>query len=158
MGQRKKRFVALVCAVSVIVLSSCGDDLTQQVCIPGVEELAQPIGGYHTGPQDDQPGDNIGEIVLPGGTDGDNTALPESGQSGASDTLMGERCMITISAAGDVTLGNHQEQDYSYSFRQAYDQAEDEGYFFENVRDIFEADGYDHRESRRTVDHIGTYA
>lgn len=48
--------------------------------------------------------------------------------------------MITISAAGDVTLGNHQEQDYSYSFRQAYDQAEDEGYFFENVRDIFEAD------------------
>ncbi len=26
------------------------------------------------------------------------------------------------------------------SFRQAYDQAEDEGYFFENVRDIFEAD------------------
>ena len=91
MGQRKKRFVALVCAVSVIVLSSCGDDLTQQVCIPGVEELAQPIGGYHTGPQDDQPGDNIGEIVLPGGTGGDNAALPESGQSGASDTLMGER-------------------------------------------------------------------
>ena len=56
MGQRKKRFVALVCAVSVIALSGCGDDLTQQVCIPGVEELAQPIGGYHTGPQDDQPG------------------------------------------------------------------------------------------------------
>lgn len=88
MGQRKKRFVALVCAVSVIALSGCGDDLTQQVCIPGVEELAQPIGGYHTGPQDNQPGDNIGEIVLPGGTDGDNTALPESGQSGASDTLL----------------------------------------------------------------------
>ena len=43
MGQRKKRFVALVCAVSVIALSGCGDDLTQQVCIPGVEELAQPI-------------------------------------------------------------------------------------------------------------------
>lgn len=64
MGQRKKRFVALVCAVSVIALSGCGDDLTQQVCIPGVEELAQPIGGYHTGPQDNQPGDNIGEIVL----------------------------------------------------------------------------------------------
>ena len=140
MGQRKKRFVALVCAVSVIAFSGCGDDLTQQVCIPGVEELAQPIGGYHTGPQDDQPGDNIGEIVLPGGKGGDNTALPESGQSGASDTLMGERCTITISAAGDVTLGNHQEQDYSYSFRQTYDQAEDEGYFFENVRDIFEAD------------------
>lgn len=47
---------------------------------------------------------------------------------------------ITISAAGDCSLGNHQEQEYAYSFRQAYDQAEDEGYFFENVRDIFEDD------------------
>ena len=37
MGQRKKRFVALVCAVSVIALSGCGDDLTQQVCIPGIK-------------------------------------------------------------------------------------------------------------------------
>lgn len=47
---------------------------------------------------------------------------------------------ITISAAGDVTLGTHQEQDYWYSFRQAYDQAEDESYFFANVYDIFSAD------------------
>lgn len=47
---------------------------------------------------------------------------------------------ITISAAGDVTLGTHQEQDYWYSFRQAYDQAEDDGYFFANVYDIFSAD------------------
>lgn len=47
---------------------------------------------------------------------------------------------ITISAAGDVTLGTHQEQDYWYSFRQAYDEAEDESYFFANVYDIFSAD------------------
>lgn len=47
---------------------------------------------------------------------------------------------ITISAAGDCSLGNHQDQEYAYSFRQAYDQIEDEGYFFENVRDIFASD------------------
>ena len=47
---------------------------------------------------------------------------------------------ITISAAGDCSLGNHQEQEYEYSFRQAYDQIEDEGYFFENVRTIFADD------------------
>ena len=47
---------------------------------------------------------------------------------------------ITISAAGDCSLGNHQDQEYAYSFRQAYDQAEDEGYFFANVRDIFGSD------------------
>lgn len=47
---------------------------------------------------------------------------------------------VTISAAGDCSLGNHQDQEYAYSFRQAYDQIEDEGYFFENVRDIFASD------------------
>ena len=49
-----------------------------------------------------------------------------------------EAVTITISAAGDVTLGNHHLQDYYYSFRQAYDQAEDKSYFFENVYDIIE--------------------
>ncbi|MDE5893032.1 MAG: CapA family protein, partial [Acetatifactor sp.] len=47
---------------------------------------------------------------------------------------------ITISAAGDCSLGNHQDQEYAYSFRQVYDQIEDEGYFFENVRDFFAND------------------
>lgn len=47
---------------------------------------------------------------------------------------------ITISAAGDVTLGNHQLQDYGSSFRQMYDGQEDKGYFFKNVKPIFEAD------------------
>lgn len=36
---------------------------------------------------------------------------------------------VTISAAGDCSLGNYQEQEYAYSFRQAYDRTEDEGYF-----------------------------
>jgi len=47
---------------------------------------------------------------------------------------------VTVSAAGDATLGTHQEQDYWNSFRQAYDQAEDESYFFANVYDIFSID------------------
>ena len=49
---------------------------------------------------------------------------------------------ITISAAGDCSLGNHQEQEYNSSFVQAYDQAEDAGYFFANVKDIFSADDF----------------
>ena len=46
---------------------------------------------------------------------------------------------ITISAAGDVTLGNHQNQEYGYSFRETYDNEGDE-YFFRNVKYLFEAD------------------
>lgn len=47
MGYRKQRFAALFCAAAVIMLGGCGDDLTQQVYIPGREDLAQPIGGYN---------------------------------------------------------------------------------------------------------------
>ena len=47
---------------------------------------------------------------------------------------------ITISAAGDATLGTHHQQDYWHSFRQVYDEAEDESYFFANVYPIFSED------------------
>lgn len=71
------------------------------------------------------------------GNDGweQGSAAPEETQAQPENILT-----ITISAAGDCSLGNHQEQEYAYSFRQAYDQAEDEGYFFQNVKDIFGSD------------------
>lgn len=47
---------------------------------------------------------------------------------------------ITISAAGDCSLGNHQQQDYSLSFNQAYEQEGGPEYFFQNVKEIFAAD------------------
>lgn len=46
---------------------------------------------------------------------------------------------ILISAAGDVTLGNHQNQDYGSSFIQKYDEEGDQ-YFLQNVKEIFEND------------------
>ena len=141
MGQRKKKLAALFCAAAVIMLGGCGDDLTQQVYIPGREDLAQPIGGYHTGTQIGQTEEDSGETArsdtTPGG-EAAETPAPEISQE-LSDPV-DDRYTVTISAAGDVTLGTHQGQDYGASFRQAYDQAEKEGYFFENVRDIFAAD------------------
>ena len=49
---------------------------------------------------------------------------------------------ITISAAGDCTLGNHRDQDYSYSFNQVYAQTENKAYFFDGVYDIFSQDDF----------------
>ena len=51
-----------------------------------------------------------------------------------------ERIEITISATGDVTMGNYVGQDYTWSFRETYDTLQDSAYFFENVRDIFAED------------------
>lgn len=65
-----------------------------------------------------------------------------SGEASGTEELIPGAVTITISAAGDCSLGNHQEQEYDSSFVQAYDQAEDEGYFFANVSDIFSADDF----------------
>lgn len=68
-------------------------------------------------------------------------AEPSEGPSAYPAPTPGpEEVRITITAAGDVTLGTHQDQDYSLSFTQAYNEAMDESYFFENVYDIFSED------------------
>lgn len=139
MEQRKKVLAAVFCAAALIMLGGCGDDLTQQVYVPGREELAQPIGGYSPEEPMEPVVENSGELSQPDTTsDGENIIVPEA--SADQNIFADNLYTITISAAGDVTLGTHQEQDYGSSFRQAYDQAEDEGYFFENVRDIFAED------------------
>ncbi len=51
-----------------------------------------------------------------------------------------EKTYITISAAGDVTLGNYLTQDYAWSFNEMYDKQQNPAYFFENVYDIFAED------------------
>lgn len=51
-----------------------------------------------------------------------------------------EPVTITISAAGDCSLGNHREQEYNCSFVQAYDKEGGAEYFLRNVKDIFAAD------------------
>lgn len=66
----------------------------------------------------------------------------EMSENADGDTGVQEdgKIYITISAAGDVTLGNTHVQDYSRSFRQMYDSVEDKSYFFENVYEYFSKD------------------
>ena len=47
---------------------------------------------------------------------------------------------ITVTAAGDCSLGNYEGQDYNMSFRQMADAKQDYGYFLSNVYDIFSKD------------------
>ena len=83
-----------------------------------------PVGGQAAGGASES-GDNVsaaGGGTLPGGE------------------LQPEEVKITISAAGDVTLGNYIGQGYEISFRQTYDKGAGDSYFFENVVDIFSED------------------
>lgn len=51
-----------------------------------------------------------------------------------------EKLTITISAAGDVTMGSYFDQGYYGTFDETYDKEQNPAYFFENVYDIFSAD------------------
>lgn len=82
------------------------------------------------------PGQNGASGEGTGGSGADGTRLPEGDDGSASSSEIS----ITISAAGDVTMGNYLGQGYEVSFRQTYDQGAGDDYFFENVKDIFSAD------------------
>lgn len=64
-------------------------------------------------------------------------------QESETDTSVEEEreiVTITITAAGDVSMGNYVGQEYAWSFRQMYEQVEDQSYFLGNVYDIFSQD------------------
>jgi len=143
MGKVTKKRRLLLLLPAVLLLSACGDDLNAVVPVKGLAELAEPIvdSGMAEEEEIKEPiseadSEPVGAAAQAAGTQESDT------DDTAEDISDDEVITITISAAGDVSLGNHQNQDYYYSFRQAYDQAEDEGYFFENVLDILGADDF----------------
>ncbi len=112
-----------------VCLTACGKERDAAVSVVDYQDLLEPVG--ETLEQDEDPNISGEDSFVDALGTAEGTAESEPGPQEVS---------ITITAAGDVTLGTHHEQDYSYSFRQVYDQAEDEGYFFENVYDIFSED------------------
>ena len=96
-----------------------------------------PVGGQAAGGASES-GDNVSAV---GGASesGDNVSAAGGGTLPGGE-LQPEEVKITISAAGDVTLGNYIGQGYEISFRQTYDKGAGDSYFFENVVDIFSED------------------
>lgn len=69
----------------------------------------------------------------PSGSASDNTTLTASDRAASAQT-------ITLSFAGDCTLGTDENFDRSTSFVAKYDAVDDPSYFFANVADIFAND------------------
>lgn len=113
------------------MLTACGAD--GDVSSPGVtprqdETDQSPEPGSAT-EQDESPAQE--ELTGEGQADSE----PESTAAPGPQVLS-----ITITAAGDASLGNYYGQGYEGSFRETYSKKQDFGYFFENVYDIFSAD------------------
>ena len=118
----KKYGIAVWALLAAVLLAACGDNTEIDMLSTG-ESMSQGV--------------LLEEYPLEESPDG--TAVSEETTEEEPEP---EKVTITISAAGDVVLGNYLGQDYAWSFDQTYDQAEDKGFFFENVRDIFIEDDF----------------
>ncbi|MDR2044511.1 MAG: CapA family protein [Clostridium sp.] len=149
MGKKGRRQIFLAGFwVFAGLLSGCGDDVGVTVSpvkadsSDGLQEAFAADGavwgvpGQESAPAQAVPEavgkDNASEEIIPG------TAGREEAVGLPADGVVA----ITISAAGDVSMGNYEGQDYAYSFRQSYDRERRPEYFLEHVRDIFEADDF----------------
>lgn len=149
MGRRRGRLI-LAMVLTACVLTACDNDTNVMAPTIQVYEVTQPVeetAGMELSEDILQGEISQGELqgeMLQGEVSGEMADNRQTGSGGKEREDMIEDddgvITITISAAGDCSLGNHHEQDYYSSFRQAYDKAEDEGYFFENVLDIFSYD------------------
>lgn len=116
---------------SVLCFTGCGADVNAVI----------PKSGYvYDGLEEDlalAPGQSVEQDV---------NKMPEQEQKEPADSTPvqtmpeSNKISITISAAGDCSLGNHIEQDYNSSFNQAYDTEGGAEYFLRNVKEIFAAD------------------
>ena len=138
---RNRTVTLLAVGISVFMLTACGDDTdvtvpeptSRDTEVPVVSSTPDPVG-FSSSPvnelaEEDQ-AEQSGEPSLPTEELAVPTEEPEE-----PPTLY-----ITVSAAGDVTLGNYYGQGFGGSFQEVYNKQRDPAYFFENVYDIFSRD------------------
>ena len=153
MVRKKSYLLASIFMGMSLLFAGCGDDLNAVVPLKG-----EVVAGSEStaGAENPEGSTTEAESTVNSVAEPENSVSLEEEASPSDETpetqedasteekneeeVQPEEITITISAAGDCSLGNHHEQDYYYSFNQAYDKAEDEGYFFANVKDIFESD------------------
>lgn len=130
---KKKQFSIFIVAgyllSGMLLFSGCGDDVEAIIPKSGYAYNGQASTDMETvtgQPVESQKEKESDTVVTP-----EPTATPEPQENVVQ---------ITISAAGDCSLGNHIEQDYNSSFNQAYDAEGGAEYFLRNVKDIFAED------------------
>lgn len=125
--------IGITCCImgSVLCFTGCGADVNAVI----------PKSGYVYGGLEEDLALAPGQPV-----EQDMNKLPEQEQKEPADSTPmqtmpeSNKVSITISAAGDCSLGNHIEQDYNLSFNQVYDTEGGAEYFLRNVKEIFAAD------------------
>lgn len=137
---RAAGFLALLSAVCIC--GGCGKDASAVVS-PSERFLTEPITPAESAVSTVEAEDERENRMETGGDERteDDAAAGEGGddteEAGAAEPVENDDVVtITISAAGDVTLGNYLGQDYTRSFVQTYEE-QGNAYFFQNVLEYF---------------------
>ena len=145
---RSRLIILLAAGISVFMLTACGDDTSVTIPefplrgteVPVVSSTPDPAE-FSSSPineitEEDQ-AEQSEEPLVPTEEPPVPTEEPLVPTEEPEESSI---LYITISAAGDVTLGNYYGQELWGSFRDTYDKQKDPAYFFENVYDIFNQD------------------
>lgn len=130
---RSRLIILLTAGISVFMVTACGDDTS--VTIPKSTSRDMEVSAESTPDFVELPSFSMNEI-----TEEDQTERSEGWPVPTEEPEEPPILYITVSVAGDVTLGNYYGQELGGSFRETYDKQQDPAYFFENVYDIFSQD------------------
>ena len=138
MVRQKSILLAAALAGVTLLFSGCGDDMAAVVPLTGtIVENETVLVSQESVSTEEKTEPALREVAVEILAEDEADVRSEETQEAIPEP---EEITITISAAGDCSLGNYLGQDYSISFDQTYEKMQDPGYFFANVKEIFEAD------------------
>jgi poly-gamma-glutamate synthesis protein (capsule biosynthesis protein) len=140
MVKRERILLASVLAGVTLLLTGCGDDMAAAVPLTGTVIESEEAADLTENISAEEKTESTSGEVMQQTLAEDQTEEIEEETQAQEIVPTPEEITITISAAGDCSLGNYLGQDYSISFDQTYEKVQDPGYFFANVKDIFEED------------------
>ena len=139
----------MICTVLAFTLMSCGVDESVQTVQnmvdtePETGDAKSQAGTEQTlteQPEETKP-ENESEMPQEALTETQEASEQTQKVSEQTQVHTPQAVSVTVSATGDCTLGNNQEQSYSGSFNYYYD-TYGQDYFFDGVRDIFASDDF----------------
>ena len=146
MKKNKKPACFAALLLAVCLCGGCGKDASAMVetkAPPLTVESSVPTGGSGmeagggSSGSESGVGDSAGAAFAEdGGMENAGAADVATEEDKTADNENDNTVTVTISAAGDVTLGNYLGQDYARSFVQTYEE-EGNAYFFQNVLEYF---------------------
>lgn len=146
---KRVTIIIMICTVLAFTLMSCGVDKSVET-VQNMVDTEPETGNAKsqagteqtlTEQQEETKPENESKMPQEALTETQEASEQTQEVSEQTQVYTPQAVSVTVSATGDCTLGNNQEQSYSGSFNYYYD-TYGQDYFFDGVRDIFASDDF----------------